>query len=247
MLPSWRSKLTIGLSAEKITIVRHGRGWRRVAQLPAEYPIQPAAGRHGWQSAIAALANALAEIGPVSGEASVIVGDVYARYALIPWPEGMTAEADLHRYSQIYFEDLFGADFSLWEIKTDWHAYRQAGMAAALQKELTGELRELLMKYSIRATSMQTNFGFAFNRWRTSHRQQQALLAFVDMDQCLFAAIEQHNWKSVRAARLNERSKESLSRAIQREFMLQGLSSGAPVYLFHAHSSRPVNVAAGVS
>lgn len=239
MLPLWRSKLTIALSAEKITLVKYSCGWRRIAQSPVDYPVQSAAGKYDWQSAIAALAIALAENGPMSAEASVVVGDAYARYALIPWPEGMTAESDLKRYSQVYFEDLFGDDFSMWEIKTDWRAYRQSGMAAALQKEFAGELRGLLAKHGIRVVSLQPNLAFAFNRWRKNHRQHEALLAFVDADQWLLAAIEQHNWKSVRALRVNDHSEECLQQAIQRELMLQGLSSEVPVYVFRARADAP--------
>lgn len=232
MLPSWRNKITITLSPTFVKIVAEKRGRKKRAAAPVLIPLDPAVGRPDWTVPLAAFEDWLKENQFGTASATVIVADCYARYALVPWPDGITNQPELDAYSQIHFEELFSGMDSGWCIQTDWRKYGASAIGCALERAFVEAIRQVTARRKMHLSLVQPNFVHAYNRFRDRLEKNDVLFAVVNVGQCTFAGFRDGKWKNVRTTRGYQRMEADLPLLVEREILLQGLDQDAHIFVY---------------
>jgi hypothetical protein len=127
---------------------------------------------------------------------TVILSNHYVRYAVVPWSDALSGEAEEQAYLRPHFARIHGERAKGWVFR--W----SHGIASAIDKELLDEIRLCFAsKRTARLVSVQPELMAAFNRARASLPAEGAWLVLAEPDRACVALHAGGRWLSVQNAR----------------------------------------------
>ena len=149
--------------------------------------LAPAFGGEPWQDAVVRL-------GALGGKprATVILSNHFVRYAIVPWSDALSGEAEEQAYVRHHFAKVHGERARGWALR--W-SDNGAGtrLCSAIDAELLAELKRALP----RLASVQPYLMAAVNRCRKAIPKSGAWLALVEDARACVALHADGGWRSV--------------------------------------------------
>src|SRR3981081_3127747 len=126
-------RLIIGLAPAALTVQRFRGLLKEKLVDKAGVPCDPAFGSEPWQGAVAAL-KAL----PIEGRArgTVVLGNHFVRYAVVPWSDALGTEQERHAYLLHHFAKIHGERAKGWSLRASPGAGRAPRLARAVHSSL---------------------------------------------------------------------------------------------------------------
>ena len=175
-----------------------------------------------WRGAVAALPGMLKAHKGV--EASVVLADQFARYALLPHSDAVKTPAQWLALARHRFSALHGAIAAEWEVKVTETAPLGARLACAIERELVSGLAEQFVAAGVRLVSAQPFLVAAFNRIRNTVGKGSCWIVVEERGRLTLALIQRGAWLAIRARRSDERWRNLLPEILEREAAFLGLA-----------------------
>ena len=167
MSPSWRDRLLVGLSPERVAAVHLKRGLKPAVAADGVRDCAAAdAAAPPWAAALASLEELLGAMAPLKGSARVVLSNQFVRYGTVPWTEGVLGEEDRKRLAAGWFQSLYGEVAGSWRIVLDRPRYGCDTLAAAVDEALVAAVRDALARHGLALASLWPHLAAAFDRWR---------------------------------------------------------------------------------
>lgn len=223
---SWRERLDVFLTPERVETLRRGRFMARGKGDFASHAL-PSAGPDGareeWREPLARLAGLSMAEGMDLG---LVLSSCFCRFQLLPWMEEVQSADERKAYGAIYFREVYGPAADVWEIMVSEEAPGLPSLACAVDRALLEALRSLAVEKTCRLVSVQPAFALAWNRWRGRLAREGAALALAEPGAVVLATVAEGRWLSVRTRRLAGLTLAEALAALQEE---QEVSGDLPV------------------
>jgi hypothetical protein len=205
----WRKRrhLRIGLGAKRVIV----SGGNAVELQSAD----------DWRTAVEAL-PAVLKAHPAR-EASVVLADQFARYALLPWSEVVKTHEQWLALAQHRFSALHGAVAGGWDVEVTETASRGARLACAVDRDLLERLVSICLDAGVKLVSVQPFLVAAFNRMQSQVGNGSAWIVVEEPGRLTLALIQHGAWVAIRARRSDERWRTVLPEILERESAFLGL------------------------
>jgi hypothetical protein len=196
--PLWRDELRIWLAPGEVRIRRLRRGLRPACVADATQVIDSTS---DWRPALAALGPSL---GPLAhgARARVVVSNRLARYAIVPWSDTLTREAELLAHARICLAESYGNTGPEWRVCISESSPGDAHVACALPAELVAQLRALLEAHRVPLLSVQPALIAAFNGCRQRLPQSACWFVNIEASVLVAARLAPRGWAQVYSARI---------------------------------------------
>ena len=174
-----------------------------------------------WRGAVNALPELLKAHKGV--EASVVLADQFARYALLPHNDAIKTPAQWLALARHRFSALHGAIAAEWEVKVTQTAPLGARMACAVDRELIERLAGVFVASSVKLISVQPFLVAAFNRIRQTVGNGSCWIVVEEPGRLTLALLQRGAWVAIRSRRSDERWRMVLPEILERESAFLGL------------------------
>jgi hypothetical protein len=227
---SWRDRYAAVVTAERVALVRTGRGWRTRLETVAEAPC--AGGQR--QAALDALADVLARAAIRRGDLTIVLSSHFVRYLLVPWRAEVGSPAELEGFATICCDETFGSEPAGRTLVTARERATSARVAAAVDNALLEGLRSVVAASALRLVSIQPYLAAAFDGLRRRLPARDFLFLLAEPARSCVLVASGGRWRSVRSIAHGNRA-QSLSDLVEREAQLTGLADeGMPPVFVHA-------------
>ncbi|HJT62692.1 MAG TPA: hypothetical protein VJ797_13560 [Burkholderiales bacterium] len=206
---SWLKKkpLRIGLGAKRIIV----SGGKAVELQAAD----------DWRGALSALPEILkAHRG---SEASLVLADQFARYALLQHNDAVRTSEQWLALARHRFGALHGAVAADWEVKVTQTAPFGARLACAVDRELIEQLAITFVTTGVKLVSVQPFLVAAFNRIRKTVGNGSCWIVVEEPGRLTLALLQRGAWVAIRSRRSDERWRVVLPEILERESAFLGL------------------------
>ena len=227
-------RLLIGLAPDAVSLLRVSGGAKPRVLDRRKVECDPAAGGEPWEGAAAALTRLGEEIGKARARATVVLSNHFARYALVPWSEGLGKADEEAAFARYCFAKIHGERSKDWDLRLSPGPSGSTRVASAVDAPL---LRAVGSAFSARAklVSVQPYLMSAFNRARRQLASARAWLLLLEPGRACVARLEQGRWSAVRNSRADPRDPQQWAGLLDRERHLAGGDpAGEEVYVHGA-------------
>lgn len=227
---SWRERYAAVVSADRVVLVRTGRGWRTRLETVAE---APCAGTQR-QAALDALGEVLAVAGGRGGDLTVVLSSHFVRYLLVPWRAEVGSPSELAEFAAICCDETFGSEPAGRTVITARERAGSARVAAAVDNVLLEGLRSVVAAGALRLVSVQPYLMAAFDGLRRGLPARDFLFLLAEPARSCVLVASGGRWRSVRSVAHGSRG-PTLAELVEREAQLTGLADeGMPPVFVHA-------------
>jgi hypothetical protein len=174
-----------------------------------------------WRGAVAALPEILKAHKGV--EASVVLADQFARYALLPHNDAVKSPSQWLALARHRFAALHGAVAAEWEVKVTQTAPLGARLACAVDRELIEQLAITSVTSGVKLISVQPFLVAAFNRIRKTVGNGSCWIVVEEPGRLTLALLQRGAWVAIRSRRSDERWRVVLPEILERESAFLGL------------------------
>jgi len=227
-------RLLVGLAPGSVSFVRVSGGTKPRALDKRTVACESPSGEP-WESAAAALSRLAGEIGKASVRVTVTLSNHFARYALVPWSEGLAKAEEEAAFARYCFAKVHGERAKDWDLRLSPGASGAARIASAVDAPLVRAVRSAFSG-GAKLVSVRPYLMSAFNRARTQLASARAWLLLVEPGRTCLARLEQGRWAAVRNARGELEGPEQWAGLLDRErHVAGGEPAGEDV---HVHGAR---------
>ncbi len=186
MSPSWRDEIGVYLAADRVLLVRAGRGLHPHPLGEAFCPVAPPTA--DWSAALEVLCEELTRPEWRKAAVRVVVTDRWVRYAVVPWSDALGSIEEQAAHARELLLGLFGEALGDWRISIGDAPPGQARLACALPAALLDGLRAAVDGQGRRLTSVQAQLIAGYNGWRQRFARG-ATAWFVSVEDGTLAAL----------------------------------------------------------
>jgi len=209
----------VSLSWLKKKPLRIGLGSRRI-MVSGGKPVELEPG-DDWRGAVSALPEILKAHKGV--EASVVLADQFARYALLPHNDAVKSAEQWLALARHRFSALHGSIAADWEVKVTQTAPLGARLACAVDRELVQKLITCFVDAGVRLVAVQPFLVAAFNRIRQTVGNGSCWIVVEEPGRLTLALLQRGAWVAIRSRRSDERWRVVLPEILERESAFLGL------------------------
>jgi hypothetical protein len=159
----------------------------------------PAFGAEPWQGAVATLKSLeWTQACPVM----VVLSNHFVRYAVLPWSDGLSTQAEEEAYLRHHFGKIHGERAKAWTLRASEDRRGVPRLASAIDSALLEELKSVFPKAGkARLASVQPELMEAINRWRDAIPAAGAWLVLAEPERACLAMHREGGWRSVQNAK----------------------------------------------
>ena len=183
-------RLIVSVAPTQVTSARMSGALRKKVVERKTLPCDAGLGAEPWQGAIAALCGLDRTL-----RACAVLSNHFARYAIVPWNEGLDTTDEEEAYVRHHFAKVHGDRAKTWALR--WSDHGATRLASAIDQGLLEALKQALP----RLDSVQPLLMMAINRCRAAIPRSGAWLALVEDDRACIALYQAGGWRSVQNAR----------------------------------------------
>jgi hypothetical protein len=180
-----------------------------------------------WRNAVATLETALADFQGTPLVAKVILSNYFMRYAIVPWSESLSNEAEELAYAKHYFSQLYGTNADSWDLRMSQDFVGAPQFTSAVETELLNSLRALFEKAKIKLQSVQPYLMTAYNNSYAALREQDAWFVLYEQGSLCLGLVQQGHWSSVRTIKVGNDWLDRLPEILDREVTLSELDTSS--------------------
>ncbi len=225
--------LRVGLCLDHLQLLQMTRelSLSGISSRVLEKKLIPCLGATQSGSALQTLEAALSALPEKPGSASVILSNQFLRYAVIPWSDSLSGEAEQQVYAKHYFGQLYGVPAETWELRLFQEHPGAALFVSAIEKSLLQGLRELFAAHKVKLASVQPYLVAAYNHCHASLQHQQGWLVFFEAGSLCLGYVVDGHWRGIRSLKVGNLDK--LSEILDREsYLCEYDAPSAEVYVW---------------
>jgi hypothetical protein len=181
-------RLTIRLSPAEVSL-----GEKKI-------PCDPALGTEPWQGAV----QALQKLELPRGSVGVILSNAFVRYALVPWSDALSGEAEETAYVRHHFLRVHGERAKGWTFRASPALARAPRLCSAIDTTLLSALKAALARKA-KLVSVQPALMAVFNRCRGGIPASGAWLALVEPERACIGLHAKGGWQAVSNGKMSAR------------------------------------------
>jgi len=235
-----RDRILIALAPDSLSLVRLQGVFRPRVSGKRTLACDPALGPEPWQGAVAALLRLAEELRGENTEVTVVLSNHFARYALVPWSEGLSNAGEEAAFARYCFAKVHGERSKDWELRLSRAPAGSARMASAVDSALVQAIRAAFPAGAkARLASVQPYLMSAFNRWRQLIKGARAWFLLVEPQRACLAFLENGRWTTVRNARGSFEDPGQWAELLDRERHRVGGSATPDGVYVHAGGKAP--------
>lgn len=187
MSPSWRNRLYIAFSPERISMLKLGRGLKSRLQARHDEAIAATAMQPSWQAALDRLTQLLEEPGWQNAEVSVVLSNRLVRYAAIPFSAQLKNYSEREAFARYFFTRIFGAVADSWALRIQRGKTGSPGLVSAVDHTLLEGLRLACATHKLELRSITPYLMPVFNAHRKAIKSDPAWLVINEPGYSLLA------------------------------------------------------------
>lgn len=228
---SLRDELRVVLLPDQVLLVRLGRKltFHGMAYRVLEKKSLPCAADTGsddlWSAAIDALEKELPGLAQNTACATVILSNHFMRYAMIPWSEALSNEAEELAYAKHCFNQIYGSAAETWELRLSQDSAGAPQLASAVDIRLMEALRAMFAKANVTLKSVQPYLMTAYNNCRNSLQKQDAWFVLYEAGNLCITLLQQGRCRNVRMLKTGSDWRDTLPMILEREALLADLEA----------------------
>ena len=230
MLPLWRDEVSVFVGPRRVALTHMRRGVKPTCIAEASSTVERG-GQDDWVKTRSTLEGLLVQPAWRDADARVVIGDHWARYALVPWSGALHDESERQTYARHTLATVYGETSSQWTMAMSQYMHASARVVSALPTALLADIRSMLESCRLRLVSVQPQLVAAYNAWR--HRLPDGAAWFVTVDDGLLAAAHQSDdgWDVVHSIRVRGPWRNELDRVRKLRRLQRGVDTDDPVYV----------------
>ncbi len=200
MLPQWRDEARVWLAPREMRLRRLARGIRSKCLAETTRPFEST--QFEWRPALAALHACLGEPEWRGVNVRVVLSNLWTRYAIVPWSDGLANEDERAAHARILLSEAYGGMGDDWQVCLSDAAPGEPRIACAAPTGLLTELRATLESRRIRMLSVQPRLVAAYNQWRERLPEGAGWFVSVEEGSLAAARLVPGGWDRVYTARI---------------------------------------------
>jgi hypothetical protein len=220
--PLLHDELRVVLYPDRVVLVRTERalthrGVRRRISAESTVLCNALAGSDTpWDAAMKVLDTELSLVSR-KAFAMVILSNHFMRYALLPWSEALTDEAEELAFAKHFFKQTYGAAADHWELRLNPGRIGVPQLASAVDGRLLEDLSAVFVRASIKIRSIQPHLMAAYNNCLTSLQNRSAWFVLVEPGCLCLVLLQKGHWTNVRTMRIGSDWRNVLPPLLERE------------------------------
>lgn len=187
MSPSWRNQLYIAFSAERISMLKLGRGLKPRMLGKHDEMVAAAGKRPSWQPALDRLAQLFEEPEWQSAEANIVLSNRLVRYAAIPFSAQLKHYSEREAFAKYFLTQNFGAAAASWTLRIQQSKTATTGLVSAVDHALLEGLRLACATHKLKLRSITPYLMPVFNTHRKVMKNDPAWLVINEPGYSLLA------------------------------------------------------------
>jgi len=199
--PLWHDEIGVYLSPYRVCLVRMKRGVRPVAIAEHEQTLDSGSAG-GCTAALEALHGWLAQPAWQGARVRVVVGDHWARYAIVPWVAVLSSAEERLAHARQLLVSIYGEVMNDWELRVSEARPQTARVVCTIPAVLIEGIRAACLQYSTRLISLQSQLIAAYDTWRHHLPQSNAWFVSIEQGSLAAARIGEHGWDRVYTVRI---------------------------------------------
>jgi hypothetical protein len=228
--PSWRDRIEIFLAPDRVDLTRIARGLSPKPGLAHAQACDAGANQGDWRPAVEALGGALASLAWRNADAQITLSHHFVRLALVPGIRAAANREERLELARHQLRTIYAERADAWQVALG-EAGADAGIAAAIDRELATALRDALAPASIALVGMKPFLADAFNSARAVLGPEAAWLAVAEPGRVCVAHLEGERWTALRSQRAVEPLAEALAAALEQTRLASGIEAMGEVCL----------------
>lgn len=196
MSPLWSDRITLVLLDDRALLRRQPRGLRP----QAGETLVVSGGREDRVALLAAVQHALEEKPEWRRPAAltVILGNSWARYATLPWADGLMQRDERLAYARLALRKQFGNAVDQWDVRLSEGAFGDPWLVAGVERDLISDLDACAATLSWRMISLQPALMTVANGFPHHLAEDAVRLVLVERERVVLARLDQGAWRDVR-------------------------------------------------
>lgn len=230
-------ELRIVLAPDHLALLRTRQGislrglTRRVAARELLACDETASAEAPWQAAVKVLEAALPGMATRKDRVMLILSSHFVRYALVPWSDALSDEAERMAYARHCFRQAYGTADENLDIRLSPAPAGMPQFACAVDGRLLQALRGMFALAGVTLKSVQPGLMAAYNNCRQHLQQHSMWFVLYEPGRLSVAMLQHGHWASVHSMRIGEDWREQLPQILDREACM-GISEAVPENVF---------------
>lgn len=221
MLRSWRDRVRIVLSPDRLAMIRLRRGGGRPSVTQTyQVAVDPADEGGGWASAMTALMAVLTTDAWRAADATVVLSNRFVRYQLISWSDSLDNDVEREAFVRHHFAETYGDVVDRWALRWSDDAAGVSRVACAVDRALLARLTEGAQSAGLRLRSIQPYLMSTLNYWRADIGKRSLWFLLAEPKHLCVSRIRLGRWEGLRCYTLDEDWPTELPHILQREWLL---------------------------
>jgi hypothetical protein len=199
--PLWRDEVGAYLSPHRLCLVRMQRGMRPVLQAEFEQPLEATRG-DAWAAALEAFAGKLGEPPWGGARTRIVIGDHWARYAIVPWVAALSSPEERVAHGRQMLSGAYGEAVASWDVRVSEAPPGFTRVACAIPAELVAGIRAACVTHDATLLSLQPQLIAAYETWRHCLPASNAWFVSIGQGSMAAARLGPNGWDRVHGARI---------------------------------------------
>ena len=173
------------------------------------------------------LEMALSELPKKPAVAQAILSNHFVRYAMVPWSDRLSNEAEELAYAKHCFKQLYGATAQPWELRLNQDFAGAPQLASAVDGQLLQALRAVFVRANVKLKSVQPQLMTAYNNCQARLQNEDAWFVLFEQGSLCLGRVQQGHWNSVRTLKVGSDWLARLPEILDREAYLSELNASS--------------------
>lgn len=189
MSPSWRNRLYIAISPERISLLKLGRGLKTRVLARHEETMAPSVKQSSWQSVLDRLGSILGEPEWQNAEVNIVLSNRFVRYAVISFGAQLQSYSAQEAYARHYLTQIYGAVAEQWQLRIQPGKAGAPGLVSAVERALLEGLRQVCAAHKVELRSVTPCLMPVVNYYRKTIQNDPAWLVISEPGYSLLALL----------------------------------------------------------
>jgi hypothetical protein len=199
--PLWRDEVGAYLSPHRLCLVRMQRGVRPVPQAEFEQRLDGSR-NDAWAAPLEALAAKLGETPWSGARTRIVLGDHWARYAIVPWVAALSSGEERLTHGRQLLSSAYGEAVASWDVRISDAPPGATRVACAVPGELLAGIRAACSAHGATLLSLQPQLIAAYEAWRHCLPHSNAWFVSVEQGSMAAARLGRNGWDRVHVVRI---------------------------------------------
>lgn len=189
MSPSWRNRICIAISPERISLLKLGRGLKPKLLAKFDEAISPSGKQPPWQAALDRLTQVLVQPEWQNAEADAVLSNRLIRHAAIAFNSQLKKYPEQKAFARHVLTQTYGPIAGQWELRIQRGKPDSPWLTSAVDQALLEHLRQVCATHKLKLRSVTSYLMQVFNRHCKVIKTDPAWLVVNEPGYSLFALL----------------------------------------------------------